>query len=429
MNIMSTIDVALDLADSEASPIQPSMPVLESIRPEALTSAPPPSAGARASRRAVGIWAVIGVASVVLGIAIRGRRRRRALAKTSSPRPRPRLWPFLASARNRACRRRSGTSRARPRHPLFRRALPLPSSTKSLQAKLPAVVAVETDTSGEQTVNTPTCVAPRRGRAWASCSGGDQPGRAISEMGLGRRALMLGKLDDAQLSFCRAAVLDPTRPEAFQALVRVLLLRRDATQAREWAERAAKQHPESQEVQSLFGDALARAGDVDRARSIWLDGAKIDPSDAASVRGMAYTYVHGAERAVKGADYAQADRLYRRAVLLDPLERDRRSGSRSRSPRAERDRRCAPLGEARAVSLELQRSRSSTSCSATSKKKPGRSGRCRQAPMWKVGVRHLIRTTSRPRARMLRAASQANRAEPGSSASVHGVRARTSVRC
>jgi superkiller protein 3 len=34
---------------------------------------------------------------------------------------------------------------------------------------------------------------------------------------------------------------------------------------------------------------------------------------------MAYTYIHAADRAVKGADNAQAERLYRRAVLLDPL--------------------------------------------------------------------------------------------------------------
>jgi Flp pilus assembly protein TadD len=173
------------------------------------------------------------------------------------------------------------------------------------------------DATGEKTTSVATC-EQMVGPSWSLLTG-DQPGRALSELGLGRRALMLGKLDDAQVSLCRSAVLDPAKPDAFVALVRLLLLRKDADQAVQWAERAAKQHPENLEVQALYGDALARAGDKDRARSIWLENGHVDPSDSASIRGMAYNYIRGAERAVKGADNAQADRLFRRAVLLDPL--------------------------------------------------------------------------------------------------------------
>jgi Flp pilus assembly protein TadD len=114
-------------------------------------------------------------------------------------------------------------------------------------------------------------------------------------------------------------VLDPTKPEAFQALVRLLLLRRDAAQAAQWAERGTKQHPGDQDMRGLYADALARAGDADRARSIWLEMGHLDASDTAGARLMALTYVRGGDRSVRGADYAQADRLYRRAVLLDPL--------------------------------------------------------------------------------------------------------------
>lgn len=130
---------------------------------------------------------------------------------------------------------------------------------------------------------------------------------------------MLGKLDDAQQCFCRAAVLDPTKPDAFVALVKVFLLRRDADQARLWAERAAKQHAGNAEVLDLYGDALARAGDADRARTMWLETAKTDPNDNAGVRHVAYAFVRAGERSVRAADYAQADRFYLRAILLDPL--------------------------------------------------------------------------------------------------------------
>ncbi len=303
VNIMSPVDVALDLADSEAAPIQPSMPVLESIHPDAFASAPP---DARSSRRALAIWSLIGVGSIICGIAIAvgvvsfGKARAPALeppAAVAAPHALP-VAPVAPTSRAHQTRALAGSGAAPP-------------------TGAAAAATESPDATGERIVSTPTC-EQRVGPSW-SLLGSDQPGRALVEVGLGRRALMLGKLDDAQLSFCRAAVLDPTRPEAFQALVRILLLRRDANQARDWAERAAKQHPESQEIQSLYADALARAGDVDRARTIWLEGAHIDPSDAASVRGMGYTYIHGAERAVKGADYAQADRLYRRAVLLDPV--------------------------------------------------------------------------------------------------------------
>jgi Flp pilus assembly protein TadD len=98
-----------------------------------------------------------------------------------------------------------------------------------------------------------------------------------------------------------------------------LLLRGDAAQAAEWAQRATKQHPDNQDARGLYGDALARAGDADRARSIWLEMGHLDAGDSAGARLMTLTYVRGGDRSVRGADFAQADRLYRRAVLLDPL--------------------------------------------------------------------------------------------------------------
>ncbi len=312
VNIMSPIDVALSLADSEASPIQPSLPAPTSLHPEGVaSSAPHPPEGP--SRRALLVWAAVALASILLGVAIaallvasrtRSTTDARELAERAADTP-----PALSGGKP--------AMKVAPLGPSSPRPVVTPVARKPAPALAAANAAARPDTSGETPVKAPTC-EEIVGPSWALL-GGDQPGRARSELRLGRRALMLGKLDDAQMSFCRSAVLDPTKPDAFQSLVRLLLLRGDAAQAAGWAERATKQHPDNVEMQGLYADALARAGDVDRARSIWLETARLDPADTAGARLIALTYVRGGDRSVRGADYAQADRLYRRAVLLDPL--------------------------------------------------------------------------------------------------------------
>ncbi|HVU04256.1 MAG TPA: tetratricopeptide repeat protein [Polyangiaceae bacterium] len=325
VNIMSPVDDALNLADGEASPIQPSIPPTDSIRPEASASYPPDSTrrdSIAARRRAIGVWTLVGFASVIVGTAIAvlivsaGKK-----APEPSARKRPVVESPAAATATPAAPTAANAPAAPPTPPAEKAsAAPVEAASAAPPSKAaeapPTDSALPPDASGEVQQKAPTC-EQAVGPSW-SLLGNDQPSRALREVGFGRRALMLGKMDDAEVAYCRAVVLDPTRPEPFLALVRIFLLRHDAGQAREWAERAAKQHPGNQDVQSLYGDALARAGDVDRAREIWLSLAHIDPSDTAAVRNMAYTFVHGAERAMKAADNAQADRLFRRSILLDP---------------------------------------------------------------------------------------------------------------
>ena len=154
------------------------------------------------------------------------------------------------------------------------------------------------------------------GATWSLLSG-DQPTRAQMENNAGRRSLMVGKLDEAQLSFCRATVLDPTNTASFRSLAELLLLLRDAKQARQWAERAVKQTPEDQHVQSLYGDTLARVGEVDAARTVWLNAVGVDPDDRATIRKLSLTYAATGRQYIKGADYPRGDRFFRRAALLD----------------------------------------------------------------------------------------------------------------
>lgn len=317
VNIMSPIDVALSLADSEASPIQPSLPAPESRRSVAPTdTSPPPGLPGVRSGRALGIWAIVAIVSIVLGVGIAflvvaGDKKPVAVRRVAPPTAR--AVPLVASAA-RAAALPSQVAPSVPSPP----PAAMPAPVASVAADSPsAEAAAVPDTAGELAVKTPSC-EELVGPSW-SLLGSDQPGRALTENRLGRRALMLGKLDEAEVAFCRAATLDPTKADSFQALVRVLLLKRDTVQARQWAERVAKAHPEDVDVQGLYGDTLARAGDADRARTIWIEGARIDPTDTAEIRLLALTYARGAARSVKGADQAQADRLYRRAVLLDPL--------------------------------------------------------------------------------------------------------------
>jgi tetratricopeptide (TPR) repeat protein len=168
----------------------------------------------------------------------------------------------------------------------------------------------------ESHVDVPACETIV-GASWSLLTG-DQPTRAMSEVQAGRRALIIGKLDEAQIAFCRATVLDAMNADALSSLARLYLMRRDAEEAKQWAERAAKQFPRDIEVQNLYGDALARVGETDRAVATFLQAVDVDASDSAKVRGVAMTYAAGAERALRGTDYAQADRLFRRAALLDP---------------------------------------------------------------------------------------------------------------
>lgn len=318
VNVMSPVDVALSLADSEGAPIQPSLPAPASMPPD-MTPVPaaPPASGL--SRRAIAIWTFAALASICVGIAIAvlfvGLRERTRPEPQAAADVVPATKPVPSAALPAVVPSVTPPPAATP---------PQPKEMPVAQPAAAPKTEPEPDASGETRVKAPTC-EEIVGPSWALL-GGDQPTRALSELRLGRRALMLGKIDDAQMSFCRSAVLDPTRSDAFQALIRLLLFRRDADQAAEWAERATKQHPDDQDMRGLYADALARAGDADRARSIWLEMGRLEAGDVAGARLMALTYVRGGDRSVRGADYAQADRLYRRAVLLDPLNSSAAAG-------------------------------------------------------------------------------------------------------
>jgi DNA-binding response OmpR family regulator/Tfp pilus assembly protein PilF len=335
VNIMSPVDVALSLADSEAPPLAPSLPAPGPDSPDGVISTPPAGIAPATRRRATAIWGIVGLFSIVLGIGVA------VLVSKSRREPLPAAAP-VATAQRPATPKPAVVPIPPPAQSVARE----PAASSSDE---PPTADVATDMSGESTTKAPTC-EEIVGPSWSLLSN-DQPKRALAEVGLGRRALMLGRVNDAQQCFCRAAVLDPTNADALVGLVKLFLLRRDATQARQWGERAAKEHAGNADIMDLYGDALARAGDADRARALWLETAKTDPSNTGGVRQVAYAFVRAGERSVRGADYAQADRFYRRASLLDPLNATAAAGL-SRVELVQGEIKAALYWAKRAVALE-----------------------------------------------------------------------------
>lgn len=347
VNIMSPVDVTLNLADDENPPILPSLPA----PPDGETLSEPPGRsvvpGARPAVRPW-MWAVL----VLLGAGLIAVITVISLEKTQGDRPESAGASASAAAAVGSAVATPSAAKQATKARASKESKP--HETKDAGARDSASEVSEQDEAAmalslESHRDAPTC-EKLVGSSW-SLLDGDQPGRALGEIRSGRRSLIVGKLDEAQMAFCRATVLDASNPASFTALVRLFLLQRDAKKARAWAERAAKHHPDDPDVQRLYGDTLARVGEVDDARRIWLESVGVSADDAVAVRGVAATYAHAGEQSLKGADYAQADRLFRRAALLDPSSASAAAGL-ARALLHQGEIKAALAWARRAVSLE-----------------------------------------------------------------------------
>jgi DNA-binding NarL/FixJ family response regulator/tetratricopeptide (TPR) repeat protein len=360
VNVMATVDVALNQAEQEAPPLSPSLPAPDA---EAFSMPPPPES------RGVPKWVwiplgVLGAGAVAAGVVY-------VAAPTPSDIDISGMVPSAARTGGLA------SSAPSPSAALSAESAVAPSAAPSAAERAPDAGEAEKPVEAEKPPApkllaggkvegadmTPDEMAVKLessqpaascekvvGSSWKLLTG-DQPGRAHQEIAAGRRALIVGKMDAAQVAFCRAAVLDTANPDSFTALIRVLLYLRDPKQAREWAERAIKHHPNDTALRGLFGDALARAGESERAVGIWLDMAEVSPNDAAQANRVAATYVIAAERALSGADYAQADRLFRRGALIDSSNA-RAAGGLAKALLLQNEIRAAAPWAVRAVSLD-----------------------------------------------------------------------------
>ncbi len=326
-NIMGTIDVALNMADAETPPIEPSLPVpstalasYPTAKPAeerdtviSVPAAPLPewlervSQGVKEASRLTGLpaWLLAGLAGAHLLTVV---------AVTLGVRP------------DTAPDRSAAASAADPATPAPARA-PTPSSpgrerstdtdpTAASSAAQENGIGVSAAGVGETSVAAPTCDQLLRDQP--SRSGGAQPAAARAEVRAARRALVRGDVDDAQMSYCRAIRWDERCTAALAGLIQLLLLRRDTAAAVQWAQRAVDVDPNDSDLRALLGDAYARSERQSEARAAWLAAAGEQEDDADAPHRLARRYTRVARQSQQRRDFPRAERYYRRAAVLQP---------------------------------------------------------------------------------------------------------------
>lgn len=140
---------------------------------------------------------------------------------------------------------------------------------------------------------------------------------ASNRLAEARRALVRGDVDGSERAFCQIVSSGSAEPLVLSELAQLLLLRRDANAAVEWAQQAARRDPSVRNL-ALLADALVRTGNVDGARAAWLAGAKIAKDDRAAIDKMLATTMAEARASLQHRDAARAERLLRRVLAFDP---------------------------------------------------------------------------------------------------------------
>jgi tetratricopeptide (TPR) repeat protein len=317
---MAPVETALSLADRESPPISPSLPAggQPSVPPPAEPVAPPapaalggidvtgerPSARPKAQRRVskrfaallvgLGLIAGFGIAVIV-----------RALEHTegSTPAAEAQLSEPIATL---AANTPSPAAPARP----------VSSAVPPSQPSAPAAPPAETATApriDETGQHAPSCDT-----LLASVPEPENfPGAAFEQLKSARKALVQGKVDDAQRAYCQAVRWDADNPLHYFELAHLLLIRRDGAAATEWAEKGLRLDPSSVRGQSLAGDGRARVGDVEGARRAWFAAGGVNTPSSEEIEQLIQRSLKEAEEALASRDHVRAERFFRRAAVLD----------------------------------------------------------------------------------------------------------------
>jgi Flp pilus assembly protein TadD/DNA-binding NarL/FixJ family response regulator len=329
-NVMATVDVALNMADTEQAPISPSIPVTAapSLRPAADPPAHsfnlPRHDDARARiRRAVFGRARTGVSMpaaifLVALAALQGLlmvaalnfmlKPRRTASSTPSATSSASLSSALASASDAQVPHSVSSSTWVGAAPAAARALPQP--TAAAAATVP-VHAIPLDETG---VRAPSCASLLGDSGTRT---GQYPGAAYGAMREAHRALVRGDLDASQRSLCKAALWDQKNPAIPLELAQLMLLRRDGASAVDWANKGIERGPADPRAQSILGDGLARLGDYDGAKQAWLRSMHLEEASEEQIKSLSFSSVREAVASMTHHDFARAERFFRRAVVLD----------------------------------------------------------------------------------------------------------------
>lgn len=180
-----------------------------------------------------------------------------------------------------------------------------------------APVKAETSTIALLAVDGSEAIAPTCNALLADVAPISRNVAASNRLAEARRALVRGDVDGSERAFCQVVTNGNAEPLVLSELAQLLLLRRDANAAVEWAQQAARRDPSVRNL-GLLGDALVRTGNVDGAREAWLAGAKIPKDDRAAIDKMLATTMAEARASLQQRDAARAERLLRRVLAFDP---------------------------------------------------------------------------------------------------------------
>jgi tetratricopeptide (TPR) repeat protein/DNA-binding NarL/FixJ family response regulator len=340
-NVMATIDVALNMADSEPSPISPSipsaaatslrpppgeLPISTSLRPSVKTSlAPEPRTSAARGRARTGISLPAAIFLVALA-ALQGliivaalnamlKSHRAKLAAASASSEAASSAPLAA---------RDAASKAQPTPPSAPNQVPSAASAAASSAPSTAPAASAPDAAKPTTPAVP--IVDETGAHAPTCEelfgaahvgAGDYPGSAYVEMRAANKALVRGDVDSAERSLCKAALWDQKNSAIPLELAQLMLLRRDGASSVDWAKKGLEQDPTNLRAQGILGDGLARVGDYPGAKHAWLLSMRLDGISDAQYRDLSFSSLREARASMARRDFARAERFFRRAIVLD----------------------------------------------------------------------------------------------------------------
>lgn len=327
-NVMATVDVALNMADSEPAPITPSIPTTAapSLRPPpdelpVATSLPPPAN-----------------VPTVAPVQLPARNTPSLFAQPHTGVSRPAALFFVALAALQGLLVVAALSLLlKPRHSKSAASLAASVSAQNQASVAPPSAPVVAPSPGPTTAAAPepsARVAPaangapdESGMSAPSCEqsfgsekvkAGEYPGAAYGQVREANRALVRGDIEAAQTALCKAVLWNQSNPALPLELAQLMLLRRDGTQAVTWAKKGLSLDASSARGQGILGDGLARVGDYEGAKRAWLQSMHLEPSsDPQQFKALSFSSVREAQASMKRRDFARAERFFRRGVVMD----------------------------------------------------------------------------------------------------------------
>jgi len=322
-NVMATVDVALNMADSEPAPITPSIP---STATPSLPPAPSEAPLNASSPPPVALPTQAPPQTLPRSISS-------LFARPHSGVSLPAALFFVALAALQGLLVVAALSLLlKPRHAKH---APSPDASVAVENQAAPVATAIAASAAASAVPAPAASAlpnpsgppDESGTSAPSCNDsfgsekvkpGEYPGAAYGQVREANRALVRGDINAAQTALCKAVLWNQSNPALPLELAQLFLLRRDGAQAVEWAKKGLALDAASTRGQGILGDGLARVGDYEGAKRAWLVSLRLEPStDPQQFKALSFSSVREAQASMKRGDLARAERFFRRGVVMD----------------------------------------------------------------------------------------------------------------